>query len=179
MTSLISCKSFFIFELTLGWSIPVQKFRGDRSTNNEDTGSDAVAPSPPPPPPHKPKDVKKAQSDHVSVNSKPDHPSGQIRWNFFERANSPRPGHKERAKPQSLGQKNRAKMSPPGQSFSKIQQKTTKHETEIMQNSTEMLISDMSKNILTLSGPAFSVVHQALGGAQRPRRKKLRLTSTD
>ena len=34
-------------------------------------------------------------------------------------------------------------------------------------------------NVLTLSGPAFSVVRQARGGAQRPRCQKSRLTSTN
>ena len=35
---------------------------------------------------------------------------------------------------------NSAKAPPPGQLFSKIQQKTTTHETEIKKNSTEILI---------------------------------------
>ena len=60
--------------------------------------------------------------------------------NFFEKANFPIPGHKGIAKPQPLGQVNCPKTPPLGQLFSKIQQKTTKHETEIMKNSTEMLI---------------------------------------
>ena len=65
---------------------------------------------------------------------------GQTPRKFFERANSPPPGHKESAKPLSLGQKNRARTQPWGQLFSKFQQNNTKHETEIMKNSTEMLI---------------------------------------
>ena len=77
-------------------------------------------------------------SNNVSVNSKPDHaPLGQPPWEFFEWANSPR--HKESPKPRPLRQKNHAKTPPLGQLFSKIQQKT-KHETDIMKNSTEMLI---------------------------------------
>ena len=38
MTSLVSCKSFFIFELRLSCSILVQERHCDSSTNNEDTG---------------------------------------------------------------------------------------------------------------------------------------------
>ena len=54
-------------------------------------------------------------------------PPPQTPGNFFERANAPLPlplpGHKESAKPRPLGQKNHAKTPPPGQLFSKIQQK--------------------------------------------------------
>ena len=50
---------------------------------------------------------------------------GKRPWNFFERVNSPPPGHKERAKPRP--QKNCATTSPPGQLFSKIQQKSTQN----------------------------------------------------
>ena len=77
----------------------------------------------------------------LSVNSKLDHPPGQTPGaDFYERANSQPLGHKESAKPQPLEQKNRAKTLPPWHSFSKVQQKNTKHETEIVKNSTEMLI---------------------------------------
>ena len=47
---------------------------------------------------------------------------------------------KQVTKPRPLERKNRAKTPPPGQLFSKIQHKNTRHETEIMKNSTEMLI---------------------------------------
>ena len=60
--------------------------------------------------------------------------------NFFEGANFSPLGHRESEKPRPLGQKNRSKAPPPGQLFSKIQQKNTKYEIEIMKNSTEMLI---------------------------------------
>ena len=53
-------------------------------------------------------------------------PPGQIPGNFFDRANSPLPGHKESTKPRLLGQKIRAKTPPPGQLLSKIQQKKHK-----------------------------------------------------
>ena len=64
-------------------------------------------------------------------------PPGKPAGNLCERANSPPPGHKESAKPRPLGQKNHAKTPRPGQLFCK---KSTKHETEIMKNSTEVLI---------------------------------------
>ena len=74
---------------------------------------------------------------NVSVNSKPDHlppPPGKPSWNVFDRAQrkceTPTPG----------AEKNCAETPPQGQLFSKIQQKLTKHDTEIMKNSTEMLI---------------------------------------
>ena len=71
----------------------------------------------------------------------PPPPPGKPSGNFFERANSPLPGHEESAKHQPLGQKNCAKKQPPGQLFSKIQKKTKKNfETEVMKNSNEMLI---------------------------------------
>ena len=76
---------------------------------------------------------------YQSISSLITPPPKQTPREFFERANSPPPGRKESAKPRSLGQKNRAKTPPPGKLFSKIQQKNTKHETEIMKNSTEML----------------------------------------
>ena len=72
---------------------------------------------------------------------------------FFERVNFPPhpPRHKESVKPQLLGQKNCAKTPSPGQLFSKIQQKkNTKHQIEIMKNSTEMLIAEMFRNIKTV-----------------------------
>ena len=47
---------------------------------------------------------------------------------FFERVDSPPPGHKESAKPPPLGQKNHAKTPTPGQLFSKIQRKNTKQD---------------------------------------------------
>ena len=86
---------------------------------------------------------------YVSVNSKPDHPPGDV----FERANSPPFGHKESAKPRPLWLKNRAKTPPPWQFFSKIRQKKpTKNEIEIMKNSTEILtgleIPDDPKKVL-------------------------------
>ena len=90
---------------------------------------------------------------NVSVNSKPDHPPG----NFFETLNSPHPGQKESAKPRPLGQKNRAKTPPPGRLFSKIQQKETKHETEIMKNSTEMLMFRNSKTVKHIKAQSFFV----------------------
>ena len=47
-------------------------------------------------------------NNYVSVNSKPDHPPRRkTPGEFFKRANSPAPGHKESAKPRPLGQKNR------------------------------------------------------------------------
>ena len=50
-------------------------------------------------------------------------PPWQTPGDVFERANFPPPWHKESAKPRPLWQKNRAKTPPPGQLFSKIQQK--------------------------------------------------------
>ena len=76
---------------------------------------------------------------NISVSSKSDHPPGRPPGNIFERVNSPLPGHKESAKARPMGQKNRATAPPPGQLFSKMHQKT-KHGTETMKNSTEMLI---------------------------------------
>ena len=70
----------------------------------------------------------------------PSHPPVQTPGEFFPKGKFPTPGHKERAKSRPLGQ-NRAKTPHSGQLFSKIEQKGTKHETEIMKNSTEMLIS--------------------------------------
>ena len=67
-------------------------------------------------------------------------PPGQTPGKFFERANSPSPGHKESAKPLSLGQKNRARTQPWGNYFQNSSKKNTKHETEIIKNSTEVLI---------------------------------------
>ena len=61
MTSLILCKSFFIFEVTLQWSIPVQNFIVIGPLTTEDTDA---------PPKTKPKHVKKAQSDWVNLSSK-------------------------------------------------------------------------------------------------------------
>ena len=75
---------------------------------------------------------------NASVNSKPDHPRWANPQGFFERVDSPTPRQRESAKP--LGQKNCAKTRPPEELFSKIQQKNTKHEIEIMKNSTEMLV---------------------------------------
>ena len=75
---------------------------------------------------------------YVSVNSKPDHPPPL--WECFERVNSPPPRHKESMEPRPMGQKNRAKTPLPGQLFSKIQQRNTTHEIEIVKNSTETLI---------------------------------------
>ena len=75
--------------------------------------------------------------NNVSVNSKLDHPPEKPTENVFERMNSPTPGHKESAKSRPLGQKNRARTSPPGQKSSK---ENTKHDTEVMKNSTEMYI---------------------------------------
>ena len=66
-------------------------------------------------------------SINVLVNSKPDHPPGRTRGEFFRKGEFPTPRHKGSAKPQPLGQKNRAKTPPPGQLFFKIQRK--EHET--------------------------------------------------
>ena len=47
----------------------------------------------------------------------------------------------------------------------------------------DAFLANLGPFILTLSGPAFSVVHQAWGegggGAQQPGSQKSRLTSTD
>ena len=56
---------------------------------------------------------------YVLVNSKPGKPLGNFLIGQF-----PNPGHKESVKPRPLGQINRAKTPPPGQLFSKMQQKT-------------------------------------------------------
>ena len=56
---------------------------------------------------------------YQSISSLTLNPSGD----FFERTNSPPPGHNESAKPRPLGQKHRVKTRPPGQLFLKIQQK--------------------------------------------------------
>ena len=66
-------------------------------------------------------------------------PPGKTLAIFFERANPPPLGHKESAKLRTLGKKTRAKTPPPGQLFSNIQQNNM-NETEIMENSTKMLI---------------------------------------
>ena len=68
---------------------------------------------------------------YVSINSKPDHLRRANPREFFERANSSPPGHKESAKPRPLGQKNSAKTPPLGNYFQKSSKNTTKHETEI------------------------------------------------
>ena len=68
-------------------------------------------------------------------------PSLTIPREFFEKANSPPPlGHEGSAKPQFWGRKIVLKPPPRGQLFSKIQQRNTKHEIEIMKNSTETLM---------------------------------------
>ena len=69
---------------------------------------------------------------------------------FFERANSPSPSsrHKESAKNRRLGQKNCAKILPRAQLFSKIQQRSTKHEIEIVKNSNETLIAALAAYII-------------------------------
>ena len=78
------------------------------------------------------------KSPYVSVNSKPDHP-GQPNGEFFKRANSHPSGYKESVKPRPLAQKDCAKtLHPWGNYFQKFS-KNTKHEIEIMKNSTEML----------------------------------------
>ena len=59
-------------------------------------------------------------------------------WGIFLKGESPPLGHKESAKPRSLGQKNRAKT--PGAIIFKYPAKKTMNETEIMENSTKMLI---------------------------------------
>ena len=79
----------------------------------------------------------------ILVNSKPDHPLGKPQGHFYERANSPTPAHKESVKLRPLRQKNRAKTPPPGQLFSKIQQKTTKHE----------MINNMFRNTVNYRSP--------------------------
>ena len=78
---------------------------------------------------------------YVSVSSKPDYPSGKFPRNVFERANSPLPppGHKESEKPDLWGRKIVLKPYPRAIIF-KNQAKNTKHEIEMMKNSTEMLI---------------------------------------
>ena len=58
---------------------------------------------------------------------------------MFLKGESPPLGHKESAKHSTLGQKNRAKTPLPGQLLSNIQQNNM-NETEIMENSTKMLI---------------------------------------
>ena len=85
--------------------------------------------------------MSSTQTFRISVNFKPDHPPRQTPGEFFWKGefSTPWHGHKESAKARPLGQKNCAKTPPPGQLFSKIQKKT-KHGTEIMKNSTEMLI---------------------------------------
>ena len=80
--------------------------------------------------------------NYVSVNSKPDHPPiANPRKIFFERANSLSPGNKESAKSlPHLGQKNLGNSSSRGNYFQNSSKKTQKNETEVMKNSTEMLI---------------------------------------
>ena len=76
---------------------------------------------------------------NVSVNSKLAIPPGKALGKFLKSEFPTGLGHKESAKPRPLGQKNRAKTLLPGQLFSKVQQRNTKHEIEIMKNSTETL----------------------------------------
>ena len=66
-----------------------------------------------------------------SVNSKPDHLPGPSPGEFFERANSPSPGHRESVNPRPLGQKIVLKPHPRGQLFSIRQKKNTKHEQKL------------------------------------------------
>ena len=74
--------------------------------------------------------------DNVSVNSKPDYPPG----NFLKGRIRHPLGMKKVRNPDPWGRKIVAKIPPPGQLFSKIQTKRkTKHETEMMKNSTVML----------------------------------------
>ena len=66
---------------------------------------------------------------------------GRPKGNFLKgRILPPPPERKESAKASPLRQKNRAKAPALRQLFLKIQQKKTKYGTEIMKNSTEMLI---------------------------------------
>ena len=70
-------------------------------------------------------------------------PPGKIPGEFFEKANSPPPPPQAqgKCKTPALGQKNRVKTSLSGSYFQKSsKKKNTTHETEIMKNSTEMLI---------------------------------------
>ena len=71
-----------------------------------------------------------------SLTIPPANPQGTF---LKERIHYPRAQRKCET-PTPLWQKNRAKSPPMGQLFSKIQLKNTKHEIEIMKNSTEMLI---------------------------------------
>ena len=61
--------------------------------------------------------------------------AGSRKFFFLKKRNSPPPGHKN-AKPRPLGRKIVLKPTP-GRLFLKVQQK---HKTEVMKNSTEMLI---------------------------------------
>ena len=66
-------------------------------------------------------------------------PPGKPLAIFFLKGEFPPLGHKESTKHRTLGQKNCAKTPPPGQLFSNIQQNNM-NETEIIENSTKMLI---------------------------------------
>ena len=82
-----------------------------------------------------------SRTSYVSVNSKPDHSSGRAPGKFFLKRRIPH--HRSTTKPRLLGQKNRGKTPPRGiyqKIHKKIQQKNRKHKTEIMENSTEMII---------------------------------------
>ena len=77
---------------------------------------------------------------YVSVNSKPDHLPGQTPGNLLK-GECLTPRAQRKCETPTTGAENRAKTTPLGQLYSKIQQeKPTKHETEIMKNSTELLI---------------------------------------
>ena len=88
------------------------------------------------------KGLTRNMQTYVSVNSKPDYPPGQNPGEFFERANSPPRGTMKVWNPNSWGRKIvlKYKPHPRGNDFQNFSKKSTKHETEIKKNSTEMLI---------------------------------------
>ena len=66
-------------------------------------------------------------------------PPGKPLAIFFLKGRIPTTRAQRKCETSNLGQKNRAKAPPPGQLFSNIQQNNM-NETEIMENSTKMLI---------------------------------------
>ena len=101
------------------------------------------------------------ENGYVSVNSKPEYPPppptpSKPPMNFLK-GRIPYPGHKESAKSRSLGQKNHAKTPPPGQLFSKIQQRTKHRNYEKQYWNTNMFrnIKAVKQNAQTSLWVAF------------------------
>ena len=95
--------------------------------------------------------------NNVSVNSKPDHPPGNTLGNFLNVRISHHPSTKRVRNPDPWGKKIVLKPHP-GQILSKNPAKTTKHETEIMKNSTECrYVSEILKQRKHIKAQSFLV----------------------